>query len=255
MKKTILNEIHEFKKLSGSLNESTDKYAQLYSDILKLSTTASESMKKNEYFIKIMNFFKDLLPSNFTLPVQPTSTTGSAPITLPSGQKMTLKNSTDQQIVDVAMQNGFEPEAALLVAAQVRLETADYSSCIMKCNNNLFGMKFVGQALAKRGTLAPNKEVSKGCKPNKYVGSCDCERTGDGCIDSDHYARYNSVSDSISDAITRLFEKTRKGVTPEQLKTAKTPEEYADLQKQRGYFGASASEYAAGLKSKLKKII
>jgi uncharacterized FlgJ-related protein len=260
MKKTILNEIHEFKRLSGSLNEGFDKYTDLYADIIKLVTTSSEEMKKNPYYQKIVKFFKDLIPSNFSLPTQiggdgniilnPESTT--SPISIK--QKVNLSNSIDQDIVNVAMSNGWPQESALLIAAQCRLETADYTSCIFKCNNNLFGMKYVGQSLAKRGTLAPNSEVSKKCKPNKYVGSCDCERTGSGCSDSDHYARYNSVADSIKDAIERLFEKTRNGVTPEQLKNAKTPDEYADLQKQRGYFGASASAYASGLKSKLNKM-
>jgi len=148
----------------------------------------------------------------------------------------------DQQIYLTATANGFTDISARLIVAQARLESSDYTSNVFKNNANMYGMKFIGQALATRGTIAPINERS-----------AKCRNTGD-CANSDYYAKYTSPQDSASDVIVRLYSKTIKGVTSEQLKNAKTPIEFATLLKQRGYFGVTASQYATGLKSKLKKI-
>jgi hypothetical protein len=107
-------------------------------------------------------------------------------------------------------------------------------------------MKFIGQPLATRGSLAPMSERSATC------------RSGGTCNNSDHYAKFASVQDSATDKIVRLYSKTMGGVTPEQLKNAKTAEEFARLLKKRRYYGPSAygtaaaekeiSQYAGGIK-------
>ena len=148
----------------------------------------------------------------------------------------------DEQIYLTATANGFTDTSARLIVAQARLESADYTSNVFKNNLNAYGMKFVSQPLATRGTLAPVNERS-----------AKCRQTGV-CVNSDHYAKYQNVSDSSNDVITRLYAKTLKGITPAQLKNAKTPIEFATLLKQRGYFGVTATQYANGLNSKLKKI-
>ena len=145
-----------------------------------------------------------------------------------------MAKSNDQIIYDIAIKQGFTPTAAKLVVAQARYESADYSSRVFLANNNTSGMKFVGQPLATRGTPAPSNE----------------QRCGGGC-DSDYYAKFKSVEDSAKDKIVRNYSITRKGVTPDQLKNAKTPEEFASLLKTRGYYGGAESSYAAGLKAKL----
>lgn len=148
----------------------------------------------------------------------------------------------DQQIYLTATANGFTDISARLIISQARLESADYTSNVFKNNANMYGMKFIGQALATRGTLAPVNERS-----------AKCRNTGV-CVDRDYYAKYSNPQDSAKDVINRLYSKTIKGIKPEQLKNAKTPIEFATLLKQRGYFGVTASQYADGLKSKLKKI-
>lgn len=148
----------------------------------------------------------------------------------------------DQIIYDTAIKNGFSPTAAKLVVAQARFESADYASNVFKNNLNTSGMKYIGQRLATRGTLAPVNERSASC------------RAGGNCVNSDHYAKFASVADSASDKIDRLFNKTMGGVTPEQLKNSKTPQEFAALLKRRGYYGSSESEYANGLRAKLMRI-
>jgi hypothetical protein len=152
----------------------------------------------------------------------------------------------DQIIYDTAIKQGFTPTAAKFIVGQARFESANYTSAVFKANNNTSGMKFIGQPLATRGSLAPMSERSATC------------RSGGTCNNSDHYAKFASVQDSATDKIVRLYSKTMGGVTPEQLKNAKTAEEFARLLKKRSYYGPSAygtagaekeiSQYAAGIK-------
>jgi hypothetical protein len=152
----------------------------------------------------------------------------------------------DQIIYDTAIKQGFTPTAAKFIVGQARFESANYTSAVFKANNNTSGMKFIGQPLATRGSLAPLSERSATC------------RSGGTCNNSDHYAKFASVQDSATDKIVRLYSKTMGGVTPEQLKNAKTAEEFARLLKKRSYYGPSAygtagaekeiSQYAAGIK-------
>lgn len=157
--------------------------------------------------------------------------------------------TNDQLIYDTAIKAGFSPTAAKLVVAQARFESADYTSNVFKANNNTSGMKFIGQPLATRGTLAPINERSGPC------------RTGGTCQNSDHYAKFASIADSAADKINRLYSKTIGGVTPEQLKNAKDADEFAALLKRRSYYGfgksgtelgnKEQSQYAGGLRAKL----
>jgi hypothetical protein len=152
----------------------------------------------------------------------------------------------DQMIYDVALSEGFTPTSAKFVVAQARVETSvngrDYTSPVFVANNNMYGMKFVGQPLATRGGIAPFDERSSSCK------------TGGVCKDSDHYAKYLSPRESALDTIQRNFNLTLGGVSPTQLKNASTPEEYARLLKLRGYYGASESFYAAAIKNRVLRV-
>lgn len=160
--------------------------------------------------------------------------------------------TNDQLIYDTAIKAGFTPTAAKLVVAQARFESADYTSFVFRNNNNTSGMKFIGQPLATRGTLAPMNERSSTC------------RAGGECKNSDHYAKFASVADSAADKINRLYSKTMGGVTPEQLKNAKDADEFADLLKRRSYYGfgkhgtevgnREQKQYAGGLKAKLLRL-
>lgn len=161
-------------------------------------------------------------------------------------------NQFDQTIYETALKAGFNPTAAKLIVAQARFESADYTSNVFRNNLNTSGMKFIGQPLASRGTLAPMNERSASC------------RRGENCLNSDYYAKFNSVADSASDKVDRLFKITRNGVTSEQLKNVKDADEFALLQKKRNYYGFAnwntpqgqleIRNYANGLKAKLKKI-
>lgn len=148
----------------------------------------------------------------------------------------------DQLIYDTAVKQGFTPTAAKLIVAQARFESSDYTSNVFKANNNTSGMKFVGQPLATRGTLAPTNERSRQCVESGI------------CKDSDHYAKFASVADSAKDKIVRNYSLTMRGVTPEQLKNVKDADEFANLLKRRGYYGSDERSYAGGLKAKLMRV-
>jgi hypothetical protein len=173
--------------------------------------------------------------------------------------------SYDQIVYEVARQEGFTDIVAKMMAAQSRVETSlngvDYNTNNFRCNNNMFGMKYVGQALATRGTLAPSSEISNGCSP---TGS-DCNRKGVGnCKDGDYYARYASPEDSARDAIQRLFKKTVNGITPEQINQATDSTSYATVLKKRSYYGfkqygesgaqQEINDYAAAIRARLKRV-
>lgn len=170
--------------------------------------------------------------------------------------------TNDQIIYDIAIRNGFTPTAARLVVAQARFESSDYTSGVFKSNLNTSGMKYAGQPLATRGTLAPYSERSSGCKA---VTSGQVGGQGPSpCTNGDHYAKFRSVEDSARDKIERNFAKTMGGVNPDQLKNAKTPDEFASLLKRRSYYGfgaygtptadAEIRNYAGGLKAKLLRL-
>jgi hypothetical protein len=152
----------------------------------------------------------------------------------------------DQEIYDIAIQNGFTPTSAKFVIAQSRLETGNYTSKVYRLNNNLFGMKFAGQPLATKGTIAPASELRCG-------GNCN----------GDYYSKYATHTDSIKDAIIRLYGRTMYGVTPQMLKDSATPDEYALNLKKRHYYGfktdpstwgPEVNNYKNAIVSLLKKI-
>lgn len=170
--------------------------------------------------------------------------------------------TNDQIIYDTAIKAGFSPSASKLVVAQARFESSDYTSPVFRNNNATSGMKFIGQPNARRGTLAPLRERSAGCR------SVTANQVGGfgppPCKDSDHYAAYDSVADSAADKINRLYTRTMGGVTPEMLKNVKDADEFAALLKKRSYYGfgkfgtdlgnKEQREYAGGLKVKLLKV-
>lgn len=150
----------------------------------------------------------------------------------------------DSIIYNQAIKSGYPDRVARIIVAQARFESNDYKSAVLANNNNSFGMKYVGQKLATRGTPAPAAEQSKSC------------RSGGKCNNSDYYAKYASVADSAKDVLERLYMINMGGVTPQDIKNSTDTLDFANKLKKRQYFGANypASDYAAGLNSKMKKI-
>lgn len=147
--------------------------------------------------------------------------------------------SYDQQIYDAAIGEGFSSSAAKLIVAQARLESKDYGSNVFNNNFNMFGMKYVGQPLASRGTAAPSSEQT--CNLN---------------CNSDYYAKYANPSDSAKDLVGRLYKKTRNGIGFNELKDVSDPYDFANKLKARNYYGTNvtAQQYGNSLKAKLLKV-
>jgi flagellum-specific peptidoglycan hydrolase FlgJ len=152
------------------------------------------------------------------------------------------ENKFDELIYLTAKRAGYNHLSAKLIVAQARLESADYTSNVFRTNLNTSGIKYVGQPLAKKGSLVPLNERTTDCKNNNN------------CSNINYYAKFDSVQDSAKDKIERIFATTMNGVTTQELKNAKNELEFARLLKKRNYFGADTNQYASFLESKMKRI-
>lgn len=148
----------------------------------------------------------------------------------------------DQEIYDIAISEGFKPNVAKYIVAQARLESSDYKSNVFLNNFNMYGMKYVGQPLASRGTLAPISERSNSCVASNI------------CKDSDYYAKYKSPRDSALDTIQRLYKRTRNGIGFNELNNSVDAKDFANKLKQRDYYGGTSEQYSSFILAKLKRI-
>jgi uncharacterized FlgJ-related protein len=133
----------------------------------------------------------------------------------------------DQLIYDVARRSGFPDNFARLLVAQCKHESANYSSPVFKANNNLNGYKFVGQKIAKKGTLSP---------------------------EGDYYAKYAKVEDSAKELVNWIKRRQMEKKFPADLTTINSPGKYAELLKASNYYGDSVKVYTNGLIRWLKKV-
>ena len=117
---------------------------------------------------------------------------------------------------------GMPSNMCYLIEAQSKHETGSYTSNAFLKNNNCFGYKYV-----------------KGAKYQIGAGITSTE--------SDPYAKYASVEDSVKELVAWIGRRQASGKFPADLTTIKTPAEYATLLKNCGYFGAPLQEYIAGL--------
>jgi hypothetical protein len=127
---------------------------------------------------------------------------------------------------------GLPPILSSLVVAQSKHETATdgipYSSAVFLDDNNGFGYKYTGNAWQS----GPGRVSSEG----------------------DHYAHYTSVDRSAKEIVDWIYRRRAEGKFPADLSTITTPEQYAQLLKNAGYFGDALSVYTSGLKRWLQKL-
>jgi len=140
----------------------------------------------------------------------------------------------DTIIFNKAKQRGLPEAVAKNVVAQARYESNDYKSNVFKQNNNLFGYKFVGQANATKGTVAPKSEWVNPSIPQ-------------------YYAKYANVGDSANEVINWLYRRENEGKF--KVSDLTTAEKYAEALKKGNYYGQSSYEYAMGLLAKYKNIV
>jgi len=123
-----------------------------------------------------------------------------------------------QIIYNTLKGDGIPDPLSLFVVAQAKHETNNFTSNVFKTCNNAFGYKAVYGALSC--TQAP-----EGGSYEYYPG---------GVVDSAH------------ELSAYLKRRVADGKFP-ALQTISSPEQYATLLKNAGYYGASLSEYTAGL--------
>lgn len=128
--------------------------------------------------------------------------------------------SLDKLIVFMTNAAGFPAMLSNLIVAQAKHETGQYTSTVFTADNNLFGYMYVGQAGATQGISKP----------------------GGG-----YYAHYSSWGGSVTELINWIKRRQNEGKFPADLATITTPQQYASLLKDSGYYTDSVSNYTAGL--------
>lgn len=128
---------------------------------------------------------------------------------------------TDQKIYGELIKNGIPRNLALLIVAQSKHETANYTSNVFRSCNNAFGYKYVGQTLS--------------------TGPCT------GSPEGDRYAKYATVENSAKELALWIKRRQAEGKFPQDLTTITTAAKYALLLKNSGYYGDSVSNYTNGL--------
>lgn len=118
---------------------------------------------------------------------------------------------------------GVPPILADLLVAQSKHETGDYTSRAFTLDNNAFGYTYVsgGRWQIGPGIIADNGEP---------------------------VAKYASIEDSTAEIVDWIYRRINEGTFPANLGDITTPERYAQLLKDAGYYGDTVSNYLRGLK-------
>ena len=128
--------------------------------------------------------------------------------------------TTDERIFNELQSEGIPQILATIIVAQARHETANYTSNVFKSCNNCFGYGYVGQ------------NTARSCLPKPEGGT---------------YAGYNSIEDSVRELVLWIRRRQAEGKFPKDLSAIVTPDQYATLLKNSGYYGDSITNYANGL--------
>lgn len=138
--------------------------------------------------------------------------------------------TNDELIYSTAIADGMPDALALFIVAQARHETGSYSHRFFTVGNNAFGYSYVEGGkwqLDKGGPLADNGIA---------------------------IAQYSSVKNSVHELTDWIKRRQASGVFPTNLNTIDTPQKYAQLLKNGGYYGAPLQTYTDALVNWVRKI-
>jgi len=133
----------------------------------------------------------------------------------------------DERIYNKALSDGMPTILATFIVAQARHETGNYTSNVFNTCNNAFGYKWVGQSNASPCTGSP---------------------------EGNSYAKYVSLEDSVHELTLWIKRRQKESKFPASLTAITTPDQYAALLKESGYYGASLQTYLNGLLAALSKL-
>lgn len=138
--------------------------------------------------------------------------------------------TNDQIIYETALSDGMPETLSLLLVAQARHETDDYTSHFFTDGKNAFGYSY-------------------------YVGSNWQLSIPGGIADNGKaVAQYSSVQNSVHEITAWIRRRQNEGKFPANLASITTPEQYAELLKNSGYYGDTITNYANGLTYWLRQI-
>lgn len=142
-----------------------------------------------------------------------------------------MSAAIDNLIYKTATGDGLPRRLAVLVVAQARLETANYTHKFAAKGNNYFGYSYVKGA---KWQIAPG-----GLADNKQK-----------------IAQYASVEDSVHELTDWIRRRQKDGQFPKDLNVIQTPLQYASYLRNGAhpYGGLSTKQYADGITSRLKKV-
>lgn len=119
---------------------------------------------------------------------------------------------------------GLPPVLAGLLLAQAKHESGNFSSNLFRKYNNAFGYNYVSGARWQTGA---------GTKADNGMP----------------IAVYASVGDSAREIVDWIYRRVKEGKFPANLDLIRTPDEYAHLLKNAGYYQDNISNYTEGLKN------
>jgi len=126
---------------------------------------------------------------------------------------------------------GLPENLAVLLVAQAKHETGDFTSNGFRIGNNAFGYSYVKGGvwqLPTPGRIADNGQP---------------------------LAQYRDVENSTKEVVDWIYRRVGEGKFPKDLRTITTPEKYALLLKQSGYYGDTYANYSRGLTAFLKDLV
>ena len=138
----------------------------------------------------------------------------------------------DQIIYDTAIANGYNSKACEIIVAHARVITDDYKSEELISNNNFFGLRYVRQPLASKGSKI---------KSNTSLQDSD----------NHYYAKYSNPEDSVRDLVWRLYSRDINGIPQSMLQEVRSVDEYAELLKKRDFYDGNEYAYANAIRHKL----
>lgn len=118
---------------------------------------------------------------------------------------------------------GLPVNLANLLVAQAKHETGNFTSNIFRTGNNAFGYSYDPRSIHQigQGVIADNKVPS---------------------------AKYASIANSTAEIVDWIYRRINEGKFPVNLDLIQTPDEYALLLKNAGYYQDTLENYLNGLK-------
>lgn len=129
-------------------------------------------------------------------------------------------------ILRTTIKAGIPKSLALLIVAQAKHETNNFTSKVFQENNNAFGYKYIKGATLQleHGRMSPEGNA---------------------------YAHYKNLKNSTKEIIAWIYRRVKEKKFP-NLDTIKTPQQYAIYLKITGYYTDTIHNYTMGLKKFLK---